>query len=212
MLLIFDWDGTLCDSTGRIAAAMRQAADELDLAVPTEQAVREVIGLGLPEAMQILFPSEPLDRREAMRAHYSTTYTRLDAVPAGLFPGVQGVLDQLLQEGHRLAVATGKGRRGLDRVLRGLQMESYFEATRCADETASKPDPLMLFELLQELGVEACDALVIGDSEFDLRMASAAGVDSAGVSYGVHSAERLRDCGPRWVLDDLRELPGLLAR
>ncbi len=173
MLIIFDWDGTLCDSTGRIVAAMREAAQQLSAPVPEVDAVRDVIGLGLPEAMEELFPLLALPERDAMRERYSSCYVELDREPAGLFPGAMEVMEELRNRGHRLAVATGKGRRGLDRVLRGLGMGDYFDATRCADETSSKPDPHMLFDLLRELETSAEASLMIGDSEYDLMMANA---------------------------------------
>ncbi len=210
MLIIFDWDGTLCDSTGRIVDSMQQAARELGHPEPAVQAVRDVIGLGLPEAMEILFPVLDLPGRDAMREQYSHCYRVLDDTPAGLFPGALDVMDTLRERGHLLAVATGKGRRGLDRVLGGLGMSNYFDATRCADETTSKPDPHMLHELLAESGAAVADSVMIGDSEYDLAMASAAGMESVGVSYGVHDPERLMRHKPLAVIDELGELLDLL--
>jgi len=206
MLIIFDWDGTLCDSTGRIVAAMREAAGQLSAPIPEVNAVREVIGLGLPEAMEELFPMLDLPERDAMRARYSACYVEIDREPAELFPGAMEVMDTLRDQGHQLAVATGKGRRGLNRVLEGHGLLNYFDATRCADETSSKPNPHMLFELLEELGSAADESLMIGDSEFDLMMANAAAIAGVGVSYGVHSAERLQQHEPVAVIDDLGEL------
>lgn len=211
MLLIFDWDGTLCDSTGRIVEAMRQAARQLGLTEPPAAAVRDVIGLGLPEAVQTLFPALEHGQRDRLREQYSHCYRELDDKPAGLFPGAREVMDSLRARGHQLAVATGKGRLGLDRVLAGLDMDSYFDATRCADETASKPDPRMLHELFAECGSGRATSLVIGDSEYDLAMAAAAGVDAVGVSYGVHAPERLMRHGPLAIIDDLAELVALVA-
>ncbi len=206
MLIIFDWDGTLCDSTGRIVAAMREAAQQLAAPVPEVDAVRDVIGLGLPEAMEQLFPTLSLPDQDAMREQYYTCYVEVDREPAGLFPGAMEVMEELRDRGHQLAVATGKGRRGLDRVLGGLGMGEYFDATRCADETSSKPDPHMLFELLAEFETSAEESLMIGDSEFDLMMARAASVPGVGVSYGVHSTERLQRHRPITVVDLLSEL------
>jgi len=210
MLIIFDWDGTLCDSTGRIVAAMQEAATQLDFPVPTDAAVMDVIGLGLPEAMAILFPALERGAQDAMRERYSACYRLLDAVPAGLFPGALDVLADLRRRGHQLAIATGKGRQGLQRVLAGLGLEDYFDASRCADETASKPDPRMLHELLLEMGMGASDSLMVGDSEYDLMMAGNAAIASVGVSYGVHSPERLHRHQPLAVVDHLAELPVLL--
>ncbi len=209
MLLIFDWDGTLCDSTGRIVEAMQLAAVDLELPVPSVAAVRNVIGLGLGEAMAELFPAQAPQLRERMRTQYSNRYIELDAEPAGLFDQVAVVLESLRGRGHLLAVATGKGRQGLNRVLAGLRLTDYFDATRCADETASKPDPLMLRELMTELGSSPAQTLVIGDSSYDLEMARNAGVSSVGVSYGVHSTARLVACGPLAIIDSAEELLSL---
>jgi phosphoglycolate phosphatase len=210
LLIIFDWDGTLCDSTGRITDAMRGAARELGLPIPPREAVRDVIGLGLPEALDTLFPEAPLERRQQMRERYSAHYVEIDRQPAGLFPGALETLEALRGSGHRLAVATGKGRHGLNRVLRGLALEQAFDATRCADETASKPSPRMLHELLREFELPPADAVMVGDSEYDLLMARAAGVPAIGVSYGVHPPRRLQRHGPRAIIDALPELPPLL--
>jgi phosphoglycolate phosphatase len=210
MLIVFDWDGTLCDSTGRIVEAMQQAARGLGNQQPAADAVRDVIGLGLPEAMAKLFPELSRGDRDAMREHYSHCYRTLDDKPAGLFPGAMAVMDRLRARGHLLAVATGKGRRGLDRVLEGLAMGEYFDATRCADETSSKPNPRMLHELLAECRVEVSDCLMIGDSVYDLAMAAAAGMDSVGVSYGVHAPQRLMQHDPLAVIDELPQLLDLV--
>lgn len=206
MLIIFDWDGTLCDSTDRIVASMRAAAEALSASIPAVEAVRDIIGLGLPEAMEELFPTLALEERDAMRECYSACYVELDREPAGLFPAAMDVMEELRGRGHQLAVATGKGRPGLERVLGGLGLSEFFDATRCADETSSKPDPHMLFELLEEMNAAASDSLMIGDSEFDLMMANAASVAGIGVSYGVHSAERLQRHAPVTVVDSLTEL------
>lgn len=206
MLVVFDWDGTLCDSTARIVQAMQQAAQEQGISVPGEQAVKNIIGLGLPEALAALFPQ--LDSRDwqAMRERYSRCYTELDAEPPQLFPGAMDVMLHLRECNHLLAVATGKSRRGLDRVLGSLGLDTWFDASRCADETSSKPDPHMLLELVEACRVDLQQTLVVGDSEYDLAMASAAGVDSVGVSYGVHAPERLRQHAPLAIIDELPQL------
>lgn len=206
MLIVFDWDGTLCDSTGRIVHAMQWAASELGLPVPGDEAVRDIIGLGLPEAMATLFPELDEPARLAMRERYSRCYTELDADPAQLFPGAMDVMQQLRSQNHLLAVATGKSRRGLDRVLGGLGLAQWFDATRCADETSSKPDPQMLHELVTLCRADLEQSLVVGDSEYDLAMAAAAGVDSVGVSYGVHTPDRLRRHQPLAIIDELIQL------
>ena len=211
MLLIFDWDGTLSNSAGGIVAAMQQAAQHFGAPEPTETAVRNVIGLGLPEAMEIVFPQQSREEQDERRELYSRCYVELDREPSGLFPGAMETMESLRSAGHSLAVATGKGRRGLNRVLAGLGLGDFFDATRCADETASKPDPKMIFELLEELDFQAVNSLVIGDSIYDLEMAARAGVASVGVSYGVHSAEQLHLHGPLAVIDAMDQLPGYVA-
>ncbi|MEP5765525.1 MAG: HAD-IA family hydrolase [Halieaceae bacterium] len=209
MLIIFDWDGTLCDSTGRIVEAMQLAARESDVEEPAGAAVENIIGLGLPEAMQALFPELDDAARTQLRENYSRCYVELDQEPAELFPGAMDTLEQLRSRGHLLAVATGKSRRGLDRVTRGLNMAGYFDGSRCADETRSKPHPLMVQELLQQLLVPATEAVVIGDSEYDLAMARSASVTAVGVSFGVHSVERLAQHQPEAIVDALPELLSL---
>ena len=206
MLIIFDWDGTLCDSTGTIVAAMCEAARRQSAPVPAESAVLDVIGLSLPRAMEQLFPRLSRDEQDAMRVSYSDVYREFDRNPAPLFPGARQVLENLLGAGHHLAVATGKSRQGLDRVMKGLDADHYFHGSRCSDESRSKPHPQMLQELLDEFGYDPADSLMIGDSELDLEMAHAAGIDRVGVSYGVHSAERLQRWSPLAVLDELPEL------
>ena len=211
MLIIFDWDGTLCDSTGRIVEAMRQAAGSLALPVPQAAAVTDIIGLALPEAMAILFPQQAASVREQMREAYSECYVSLDTVPSGLFSGALRTLDSLRARGHCLAVATGKSRRGLDRVLQGHGLRDFFDATRCSDETRSKPHPLMLEEILSETGHQPAQSLMVGDSEYDLAMARSAGVAGIGVSFGVHSPPRLQNHAPLAIIDELDELLELVA-
>lgn len=210
MIVIFDWDGTLCDSVDGIVLAMRAAADELAMALPAEQAVRDIIGLGLPQALARLFPDEPEAVREALSEAYSRLYVAASDGPPRLFEGARDVLDALRGAGFELAVATGKSRRGLDRVLAGAGMSDYFDATRCADETASKPDPLMLRQILEQRDRRPEQAVMVGDSEYDLAMAASLGMASVGVSHGVHDPERLQRHGPVGIIDQLGELLPLL--
>lgn len=206
-LLVFDWDGTLADSIGRIVEAMHRAADAGSLQRRSDQAVRGIIGLGLVEAIQALYPQlEDLAQVEAFRRLYSEHYLALETEPSPLFAGVGEALDAFRARGYRLAVATGKGRPGLQRVLAAHGWLDYFDITRCADETASKPDPRMLHEILAHCGVAPERALMVGDSTFDLLMARNAGVDSVAVSYGAQPLGVLRECGPRLVIDEFSEL------
>ena len=206
-LLIFDWDGTLVDSIARIVEAMRVAAADSALPCRDERAIKGIIGLGLPEAIRTLYPEidDPLCV-ERFRRRYSDHYQFLEEQPSALFPGVADALEAFRAEGYRLAVATGKTRRGLDQVLAGRDWLEYFDVTRCADETASKPDPLMLHEILAFCGVRRENALMVGDSPFDLRMAHRAGVDSVAVGYGAQSLEELLKESPRLAIDHFDEL------
>ncbi len=205
-LLIFDWDGTIIDSAARIISSMQQAAADLEMAAVSDDAVRNIIGLGLPEALQLLFPGIDGQGVEQMRQRYSHYYLEADCTPIRLFDGVEDSLARLRDGGYQLAVATGKSRRGLDRVFSDTGLGPLFEYSRCADETRSKPDPLMLEELLVESGVAADQALMIGDTEFDLEMATNAGMRSLGVSYGAHAVERLRNHNPVRIIDRFSEL------
>ncbi len=206
MLFIFDWDGTLIDSTGHIVAAMQQAARELGFPVLADAAVQNIIGLGLPEAILALYPELDDAARHELRLGYAKHYIALNEEPPGLFGGVADTLDRLKIEGHHLAVATGKSRRGLQRVLGQLDMLDYFHATRCADETRSKPHPQMLHELLVELKAPAERAVMIGDTEYDMAMAQQADMPRIGVDYGAHEADRLLRYEPDMLLSDFPQL------
>ncbi len=204
--LIFDWDGTLIDSADRIIASMQQAAVDLGLKEPGNETVRNIIGLGLPEALQSIFPGIDEQGIAGMRERYSYYYLQADNTPTALFPGVQQGSLQLAQKGYQLAVATGKSRRGLEHVFAETGLKQMFQHSRCADETRSKPHPLMLHELLQESGYQAHEALMIGDTEFDLEMAINANVSSMGVAYGAHSPQRLQTHNPVTIIDQFSEL------
>lgn len=205
-MIIFDWDGTLCDSVEHIVAAMQAAAAEFPVAIPDASAVRDIVGLGLPQAVARLFPDLGESSQEALAAAYSRQYRALDREPPRLFSGAMETLLALRERGLPLAIATGKSRRGLDRVLGGLGMSEFFDVTRCADETRSKPDPLMLEQIIARSGRPADKVVMVGDSEYDLAMARAGGVHPVGVSYGVHSRERLSRHSPLAILDHLPEL------
>jgi len=209
-LFIFDWDGTLIDSADKIVGAMLAAIAELDLEPRSADQARNIIGLGLPEAVQHLFPDLSEAGRDAMRAAYARHFVAADQVPCALFPGALEALGRLRENGCLLAIATGKNRRGLTRVLGGLDMLDYFDATRCADETRSKPHPLMLHELLEEFGVPVEAAVMVGDTEYDMAMARNAGMARIAVDYGAHALERLLPYEPALVLSRLHQLPDWL--
>jgi phosphoglycolate phosphatase len=211
-LLIFDWDGTLANSIGRIVESIHVASTRSGFALCSDLAVKGIIGLGLPEAIRTLYPEITDPELITFREHYADHYIALEAEPSPLFEGVVQSLDTFRAEGYYLAVATGKARRGLDRVLRAHGWEDYFDITRAADETASKPHPLMLEQILAHCGVSARQALMVGDASFDLMMARNAGMDSVAVSYGAQSAEALQPYEPRVMIDHFSQLQAWLSR
>jgi phosphoglycolate phosphatase len=209
-LIVFDWDGTLMDSEARIVACMQRAADDARLPVPDAAAARDIIGLGLMEAAQRLFPEaggrELEDLIEAYRRHWLGNGIQ----PATMFEGARELIGDLHRAGHLLAVATGKSRRGLDQALDETGLGGYFHASRCADETFSKPHPQMLKELLTDLDTRPEAAVMVGDTEFDVQMARSAGVDAVGVAHGVHASDRLLAQGAISCFDDLHDLAAWL--
>jgi phosphoglycolate phosphatase len=204
-LIAFDWDGTLFDSTACIVKSIQAAARELGLQEPPVERARHVIGLGLEPALQIAVPELPRERyRElanAYRRHYFATVHDVT-----LFDGVPELLRQLKDRGHRLAVATGKSRRGLDEALDQVGLRALFDATRTAEETASKPHPQMLHELMDELGMAPERTLMVGDTTHDLQLALNAGTPALAVSFGAHPAEQLHELRPLAVLHDVPSL------
>jgi len=211
MILIFDWDGTLCDSVEDIVSAMRDAASERAIEPPPASAVRHIVGLGLPQALSQLFPALDDAARGELAAAYSRHFASPERGPAQLFAGAMDTLRELRARGFELAVATGKSRRGLDRVLASLDLSDFFEATRCADETHSKPHPRMLYEIMAARGKSADEVLMIGDSEYDMAMAQQAGVRSVAVSFGVHDRDQLAAYRPLAIVDNLPQLLDLDA-
>lgn len=211
-LLIFDWDGTLADSIGRIVTAMHIAAQRAGRPERDEESVKGIIGLGLPEAILSLYPGMTPDQVLSFRQHYADVYIGLDAQPSPLFAGVKESLETFRDEGYRLAVATGKARRGLDRVLKANGWENFFDITRAADESASKPDPLMLNQILAHCDVPPEQALMVGDASFDLLMARNAGIDSVAVGYGAQSMQSLLAYEPRLAIQHFTELRTWLGR
>lgn len=205
-LVIFDWDGTLVDSTQRIIDSMQRAAKDVGLPSVPDAAIQNIIGLGLPEALQIVWPAIMPDQLETMRSVYAGYFVSGSQVAMSFFPGAREMLRQLLCQGYLLAVATGKSRKGLDRMLRDLEVGDLFAATRCADETRSKPDPLMLHELLHELSIPPEEALMIGDTTYDLDMANAAGMASIAMGHGAHDDNELLACGPLAICHSIQQL------
>ncbi|WNL40387.1 HAD-IA family hydrolase [Halomonas sp. PAMB 3232] len=206
-LIIFDWDGTLMNSVPKIVACMQAAAREAEWGELEVGAIENIIGLGLPEAIATLCPGIDDERAEALRQRYSHHFVVENTTPMPFFDGALEGLSRLkFRSGQRLAVATGKSRRGLDRIFRETGSGELFDASRTADETRSKPHPQMLEELLCELDIDVSRAVMVGDTEYDLEMARALGMDRVGVTYGVHTSARLRQSEPRWVAHSVSDL------
>ena len=211
-LLVFDWDGTLMDSEARILACVQATVRDIGLATPNDDQVRNIIGLGLQEAVTTLFPDADALLVQRVIDGYRHHFLEGEQTPSSLFPRAEAVLQELAEREYLLAVATGKGRQGLDKALEETGLGNLFQATRCADEAFSKPHPEMLQQIMLELGVEAGETLMIGDTEYDMQMASNARTQRLAVSYVVHQVERLMLHGPLGCLDDIGELIGWLDR
>lgn len=210
-LLIFDWDGTLADSIGRIVDAMQHAASACGHEPREAAAIKGIIGLELSTAILALYPHLEAEPLKQFRDRYAERYMHMDAVPSPLFPGVAEALQRFRAQGYRLAVATGKARRGLDRVLKAHGLEAFFDITRAADETESKPAPRMLHEILAHCAVEPARALMVGDSAFDIQMAHNAGVTAVAVGYGAIDMAILREYRPHVELQAFAELADWLG-
>ena len=209
-LIVFDWDGTLADSAGIIAAAIQSACRDVGEPVPDDVSARYVIGLGLAEALAHVAPALPLARHPELSARYRHHYLARDPdIP--LFGGARELLDELRRAGFLLAVATGKTRVGLDRALVANQLGDRFHATRCADEGRPKPHPDMLLHLMAALEVEPSRTLMIGDTTHDLELARAAGVEAIGVAYGAHETAGLQAAHPLAIVHSIDELRAWLA-
>jgi len=204
-LIVFDWDGTLMDSTATIVRCIQAAARDLGLPVPRDDKAAHVIGLGLHEAMQAVLPDIDPTWYPRMVERYRYHFLSRDHELV-LFPGVRDMLQELSQEGYFLAVATGKSRVGLNRAMNDVKVLSLFDATRCADETFSKPHPAMLQELTRELGQDMRRTVMIGDTSHDLRMANNAGAAGVAVQYGAHPVEQLTACNPVYSAATVAEL------
>ena len=204
-LLVFDWDGTLFDSTGLIVRCIQDACRDLGLPVPSDERAAYVIGLGLHDALQHVVPGLAAERYPDLGRRYRHHYFAREHELV-LFAGTLEMLQALKARNHWLAVATGKSRAGLDQALTHAALQAVFDATRTADETASKPHPLMLQQLMAEFGVDPARTLMIGDTTHDLQLAANAGAASLGVSYGAHAPEAFDAHAPLAVLHSTREL------
>lgn len=203
--IVFDWDGTLVDSTQAIVESVQHASEDVGLPVPDDEAARGIIGLELGAAIDALFSGLTEVQLQTLVERYRYHYLVRDhAVP--LFDGVADAMKELETQGFMLGVATGKTRRGLERAMANTELKRHFLATRCADECHSKPHPQMLHELMDELGIEAERTLMVGDTPYDLQMARNAGVDSLAVSYGAQPLEALLPYAPLAHFDRFTKL------
>lgn len=208
-LIVFDWDGTLLDSAGAIVNAIQAACRDLGLPEPDDARARHVIGLGLVDAMRHAVPELAPESYQAMVDRYRFHYLAGDH-QLTLFQGVPALLERLKDDGHLLAIATGKSRAGLERALDHSGLRPYFLGSRCADECHSKPHPQMLAELMAEFGVAEASTVMIGDTSHDLLMASNAGVDGLAVTYGAHPHDHLLEHRPVACLHSVAELDSWL--
>jgi len=210
-LIVFDWDGTLFDSTALITRCIQSACADLGVAVPSDRDASYVIGLGLVDALQHAAPELPRERYPELGNRYRHHYfARQHEIM--LFDGALAMLHALKQRQHWLGVATGKSRRGLDEALNSVQLKGVFDGTRTADETASKPDPRMLLELMREFGVDAERTLMIGDTTHDLQLAANAGTPRVAVGYGAHAADAFAAFEPLHVAHTMADLHDWLSR
>ncbi len=205
-LVIFDWDGTLMDSAAKIIRCMQNAARHCEVSIPTDDEVAHIIGISLKPAIMQLFRTQDEQLADRLVQAYKEAYLREDTIPCPLFEGAEDLLSVLSEKGKTLAVATGKARRGLDRAWRDTHTGRFFTTSRCADEAHSKPSPDMLLQILDELNISANDALMIGDTTYDMQMAQAIGMDRVGVSYGVHAQVNLEKHHPETIVHSIAEL------
>ncbi|HCH20662.1 MAG TPA: HAD family hydrolase [Cellvibrionales bacterium] len=208
VLFIFDWDGTLADSREQIVESMQATIEGLNWPVRTDQQCADMIGLGLQQTAEALYPAKAASDYQTFATHYSAHYGRLKDKHGAtrFFPNALQTLADLKSRGHTLAVATGKSRRGLDRLLVSDGLEAMFVASRTADQTASKPDPMMLQQLLDETGTSLADAVMVGDTSYDLEMAQRIGMASIGVDWGMHSTACLAAFAPVIIISSFDQL------
>lgn len=208
-LIVWDWDGTLANSTAMITDAILKAAEQVGLPALTPQAATNIIGLGLRESIEALYGKIPIEQAQALAKQYTVNYYAGESeIP--LFEGASETIKALSKRGFKLAVATGKGRRGLNLALEHCGLGKYFHATRTVDECFSKPHPQMLDELMDQLVVMPERTLMVGDTGYDLQMAQNASVKSVAVTYGAHSAVQLQQFNPLQQFNRFGDLSGWL--
>ncbi|NVD34362.1 HAD family hydrolase [Marinobacter lutaoensis] len=210
-VVIFDWDGTLVDSVEHIADSLHQAATELGYPALEREAYRDIIGLGMVEALETLYPGLSQEEMLAIRENYARYFFSKVTTPHNVFDGMADLLSDLRRMGRGCSVATGKSRRGLERALVTSGLGPHFDITRCADETRSKPDPAMLQEILAFYRIEPTEAVMIGDTRYDLEMARRIGMPAIGVEWGVHRRDVLSEYDPHAIVDSVAELRRVLG-
>jgi phosphoglycolate phosphatase len=210
-VIIFDWDGTLMDSDKRIVACLKEAALRADLPLLSDADYKNIIGLSLPIALTTLYPQASEWQHKVLDAVYRWQFMEANTTPMLPFVGMLDLLATLKAQGYLLAIATGKSRPGLNSVLTETGVTDDFVLTKSGEETACKPDPLMLQQIIDELGLTLADALMVGDSIYDLEMAQRIGMDAVAMTHGVHNEQQLAVFKPIAFCDDLMQLKDWLA-
>ena len=210
-LVIFDWDGTLFDSIDKICFSMLHAGELANAPQRKHDDVKNIIGLSLDKAVDVIWPELSTEEQNIIIEHYKHNFVATDQTPPDAYAGVIETLNTIKNAGLKMAVATGKSRRGLDRVMALSNTRDYFVTSRCADEAVSKPDPLMLKQILTELNISPEQAIMVGDTEYDLNMATNAGMKSIGVTYGAHDELRLKACNPHALIHNFNQLTHVLG-
>lgn len=208
--VIFDWDGTLMNSEARIVGAIQVAAERCGFPALSVFESKQVIGLSLENAMKALYPQADAAQIQCISSAYSEHFLNESEEQMDIFAGALELLAALREAGTKVAIATGKSRRGLDQVLREYRMEHLFDITRTPHESASKPNPLMLNQILQSFNLQSHQAIMVGDTEFDMEMAHRIAMDRVGLTHGVHDAARLQKFAPLGLFDDLNGLQAWL--
>jgi phosphoglycolate phosphatase len=208
-VVVFDWDGTVMDSTHSIVAAIQASCADLNLPIPPAHEASWVIGLSFESALYRVVPTLTASMFEHFIERYRVHFFARDP-EIKLFDGIVPLFETLASRDVVLGVATGKSRVGLDRILDGMQLRQHFQITRCADESFGKPHPAMLLEIMEELGVEPEQVLMVGDTTHDVQMASSAGVDSMAVTYGAHDKKTLLRAEPTVMVSSVREMQAWL--
>lgn len=210
-LVIFDWDGTVMDSIGKIVVSLQQAAARVDMPVPPSEQAKQIIGLSLDPAFRRLFPESTQQERDELSEHYKDVYLNHDTTPTPLFADALELFTALRAHGYLLSVATGKARRGLDRMMSETNTAHFFDSSRCSDEAESKPHPDMLQQLLAHHQLEPWQAVMIGDTVHDLAMAQAINMPRIGITHGVHGPAEFALHHPSAIVHSLAELRHLLT-